>query len=78
MGLPLALFSALSCAHTITVTFATQCLALGFVADRYGLRAALSLIGAGSALAFVLVMMSLIKAVKGLLSTRQQTDVSTP
>lgn len=50
---------------------------LGFVVDHYGLSAALNLIGAGSALAFVVVMLPLIKAVKGLSSARQQTDVST-
>ncbi|MDO8908163.1 MAG: MFS transporter [Pseudohongiella sp.] len=52
--------------------------ALGFVADHYGLGAALSLIGVGSALTFVLVMLPLIKAVKGLPSARQRPDVSTP
>lgn len=40
--------------------------ALGFVADQYGLSAALTLAGIGSGLAFVLLMLPLIKAVKGL------------
>jgi MFS family permease len=52
---------------------------LGFVADHYGLSAALGLIGVGSALAFVLIMLPLIKAVKGLPSaTIQRPDVSKP
>jgi hypothetical protein len=45
---------------------------LGFVADRFSIRAALKLIGVGSALAFVLVLLPLIKAVKGLPSTHPQ------
>lgn len=39
---------------------------LGFVADQYGLSAALSLIGLGSALAFLIVMRPLIRAVRAL------------
>ncbi|MBU2099310.1 MAG: hypothetical protein KKD00_11150, partial [Gammaproteobacteria bacterium] len=40
--------------------------ALGFVADQYGLSTALTLAGIGSGLVFVLLMLPLIKAVKGL------------
>lgn len=46
--------------------------ALGFVADHHGLSAALSLVGTGSALAFVVVMLPLINAVKQLPSARAQ------
>ena len=50
--------------------------ALGFVADHHGISMALNLVGVGSALGFVLIMLPLIKAVKNLQSARQQSDVS--
>ena len=45
---------------------------LGYVADHYGLGSALSLVGAGAVLAFVLVMLPLIRAVRLLPSARPQ------